>query len=555
MPPSAIRMSLALRQNDVRISRRLPDYPQALPLTHPAALAGWQPQLRWEGDVLVAYGTAEFSELPSLSRQLEVTRCHAEARLALVKAGELTLTADDEEWLLQRAAGIIPGYEDQRFVELACHRPLKPEYMASSPERFMSGVTLVEKQFGQATAFGYGFLVLSGVRSSGDLVKYGRRIEEAFSRVIGRPGVAQLLEQGGTGLHTLKARERIALLRQALSGLWSATRNRPGSVFLLTQVLDGFLGLRPGGTGTDYGLAVLDTIVLAKLGFSSTVLKRKDRFYLAVSTANQDTEYWDPLDPEARVPTGTVRRLSTRDLFVEGYIQLARGYVRTKAYGHVERVARWLLGMKPDLPEALELLGISSVGLGRPVEAIKHCTQSLNANPRQPEAWLVQGNASALLSRWPEAIDCYKKAIALQVGYAEAYNNLGLVLDRNGEHDRAVGAFREALRIDPKYVEAWYNLGNSLLERNNLEPAVDAYKSAIEHNPGFAGAHYNLGQTYYRMGRKRQAVAAYLAAIAANPKHAGAWHNLGIAYRDLGESERAVEAIERAVALNPTLLR
>jgi tetratricopeptide (TPR) repeat protein len=548
-------MGLAVRQVDARIVARLAEYPRVLPLTHPAALAGWEPQMRWEGGVRIRYAIAEFRELAPLAKQLEVNRCHAEARLALAQVGELQLPEDEEEWTLQRAAGILPGYEDQRFLELVSCRELAPEYVTSNAHRFLDAIALAEREFGQATALCYGFLLLSGARTRDDFTKYGRRVEEVFDRIIRRPGVAQMIDKAKTGLRALRTDDRIRLMRQALAALASDPKERVGTVFLLTQVIDGFLGLRPGGVGTSFGLAVLDAIIIAKLGFRVGMLARGERFFLAIATAGQDTELWDPLDPDGRVPVGAVRRMSTADVFVEGYVRLARGYVSTRAYAHVERVAKWLLEMRPDLPEALELLGVSSVGLGRPREAVDYCARSLSVNPRQPEAWLVQGNAYAMLSRWSEAIAAYKKAIALQVGYAEAYNNLGLALDRHNEHARAVGAFNQALRVNPGYVEAWYNLGNSLLEHDKYEQAIGAYRRAVERNPAFAGAYYNMGQAHYRMGDKRQALEAYQAAVAANPKHAGAWHNLGIVYRDLGEPERAVEAIERAVSINPMLLR
>lgn len=550
-----MRMGLVVRQVDSHLAEHLREYPDALPVAHPAALAEFRPELHWQGGVLVRYRGDEFGRLELLARQLEVNRCYAEARLALVRAGELELDAEEAELTLQRALGILPGREDLRFLELASFHEFAPDYMTSSPQRFLHGVALIEREFGMAAAFGYGFLLLAGVRSADDLGKYGRRLDEAFGQVTGRSGVGQLLDRGGTGLRRLKGSERIELIRQVLSALRYQPKTRSGVVFLLTQVVDGFLGLRPGGVGNSFGLAVFDAMMLARLGFRVGLLVRDDRFYVSAATAGNDIELWDPLEPEARVPVGAVRRLSTADVFVVGYVRLARGYATTKAYGHVGRVARWLLEMKPDLPEAYELLGVASVGLGRPKEGVEYCARSLTANPKQPEAWLVQGNGYAMLGRWPEAISSYKKAIGLRVGYAESYNNLGLALDRNGEHERAVGAFREAIRINPEYVEAWYNLGNSYFEHEHYEPAVDAYRNAVRFRPSFAGAHYNMGQAFYRKGDKRRALEAYLAAVEANPKHAGAWHNLGIVYRDLGEPDRAVEALERAVSLNPALLR
>ena len=555
MALSALRMSLAVRQVDSALRDRAKAYPKALPVGHMSVLRGWEYDLKWEGGVLLRYTREEFDALGPLERQLEINRAHAEAYLARVRAGEVRVDPDEEEWLYQRAVGLLPDYEDQRFLEIVSCVVLQPEYVTSNPRRFLAGVASVLEAFGQATALGYGSLMMAGVRARVDLAKYGRRLEDIYGRVRSRSNVAQLLNGAGPDLRKLRSEKRRRLMQVVHRQLWSGGRKQAGTLFLLTQVIDGYLGLRAGGVGDSFGVAVLDGIIAAKFGFRVGFLSRDGYFYLAVGLSSRHVECWDPLDRDGRVPVGAVRRHPLADLFVEGYLRLARGYVLTRSYSNVERVARWVLEVRAESADAFELLGVSFVGQGQPRKAIEYCRRALYINPKLPEAYLVLGNAFSFLSRWSEAIAAYRKAVQLQVGYAEAYNNLGLALAKNSELDRAAGAYNEALRIRPEYVEAWYNLGNLLLEREDFSRSVDAYRHAVECNPRFAGAFYNMGQAQYRMGNPQQALEAYKSAVAVNPKHAGAWNNMGIVYRDLGEKEKAVEAIERAVKLNPILFR
>jgi tetratricopeptide (TPR) repeat protein len=561
MASSALRMSLAVRQVDSALRDRARSYPKVLPVGHMSVLRGWEYDLKWEGGVLLRYTREEFDTLGPLERQLEVNRAHAEARLARARAGEVRVDPDEEEWLYQRAVGLLPDYEDQRLLEIVSCVVLQPEYMTSNPGRFLAGVALVQKAFGQATALGYGSLMMAGVRARVDLVKYGRRLEDIYERVRSRSNVAQLLDGAESGLKRLGSNKRRRLVQMVHRQLWSGGRKQAGTLFLLTQVIDGYLGLRAGGVGDSFGVAVLDGIIAAKFGFRVGFLSRDGYFYLAVGLSDRNVECWDPLDRDGHVPVGAARRHPLADLFIEGYLRLARGYVLTRSYPNVERVARWVLEARSEEggvrreAEAFELLGISFVGQGQPRKAIDYCRRALSINPKLPEAYLVLGNAFSFLSRWPEAIAAYRKAVQLQVGYAEAYNNLGLALAKNAEPERAVGAYNQALRIRPEYVEAWYNLGNLLLEREEYAEAIDAYRHAVECNPRFSGAFYNMGQAQYRMGNPQQALEAYKSAVAVNPKHAGAWNNMGIVYRDLGEKDKAVEAIERAVKLNPILFR
>jgi tetratricopeptide (TPR) repeat protein len=371
---------------------------------------------------------------------------------------------------------------------------------------------------------------------------------------------------GTSGLATLPHDARAKIVRAVRDRLWQQSAVRAGRSFLLTQVLDGYLGLRPGGVGDDLGLAAADGIVVAKLGFPVNFLLVNGGIHLEITVSPHGVEHWDPFDKNASVRVAAALRLGTADVLVLGYTRMARGYANTKSYAHGARVAHWVLGMQPRCAEAYEILGQCMLGEQKPTEAIEMCKKALAIDRRLADAYLVQGNAYSLMSRWPEAVERYKQAIHYRVGYAEAYNNLGLALQRNGESDRAIGAYNQAVRVRSDYVEAWYNLGNLYLERAPTLPAgaeqsaeydraIEAYGKAVEYAPDFAGAHYNLGQAHYAKKDLPAALAAYQAAVKANAKHAGAWHNMGIVYRDLGQPELAVAAIEKAVTLNPILLR
>ncbi|MBN2537806.1 tetratricopeptide repeat protein [candidate division WOR-3 bacterium] len=549
-----IRMGLAVRQLDSDMARQSRGLCKELPLTHPAFFAGWEFPLRHRNDVLVRYEPDELAGLGMLERQLELNRCHAEARLAEARAGLVHPAPDEEERLLRRAMGLLPGREDERLLEAASCPVLEPHYLTSRPERFAEGITEVEAVLGQATAVLYAFLLMAGVRTNDDLCKYGSRLQQLFDDVVDHPGVLGRLERAATD-HGLAHDERVRMVYAVRERLWVRRRGQVGRFITLTQVIDALLGGGGPLAGDDLGLVLVDAIVLGKLGFPVHFLIRQGRVYLQVVVGMKGVETWDPLDWGARVPVGTTRRLGLVDLALEGYLRMARGYSSVSSFGHGERVARWILALKPESADAHEVLGVCLLGLQRPREAIDEADYALRLNPLLADSHLLKGNALAMLGEWEPAIASYKQAINRRTGFAEAYNNLGIALARGGHVELAVGAYSQATRIKPDYVEAYYNLGNLYLEREEYRLAIESYRHAVEHRPSFAGALYNLGQARYRLGELVGARDAYLAAVQANPKHAGAWHNLGIVYRDLGEPEKAVEAIEQAVKINPTLFR
>lgn len=549
-------MGVAVRQVDVDLLRSARAYPSSLPPTHAARLHRWESKLKQIGDVLAIYSPAEFLELPPLRRTIEVNRCHAEALLALHQAGESLLDDSAHTAITERALGILPTSEGERLLEVAACPELEPSFLTSNPSRLLAGLEEVEQELGMATALCYGFLLMAGVRSRADLRKYGDRVEELLQRLVRRPRLRSILTTMGTGgLKNLKQTGRTNLLRALREALWQECSRRVGTAFLLTQVIDGYLGLRPGAVGDSLGLAVIDTIILSKLGFPVRHLARGDRIFLETAVSECVVEYWDPTELNGTVPIASCYRLGLADLLLRGYERMARGYANRGQFGHGERIANWLLAMKVDYAPAYQLLGQCLLGQNRPQEAVAACAKAIQINPKLAEAYLTQGNAWSALNRWQEAIECYRRAIHLQVGFAEAYNNLGLALWRSGQPENAVGAFRQAIRVRRDYAEAYYNLGTLYAELNQPDSAITAFQQAVEIAPGFAQAYYNLGMIHYAQKNLEAALAAYQAAVRANPKHAAAWHNLGIVYRDLGRQELAVEAIEKAVQLNPILLR
>ncbi|MFO7650670.1 MAG: tetratricopeptide repeat protein [bacterium] len=571
MASIAIKLGLAVRQVDAALSVEALGYPAKLPANHSATLSGWRCRLRSDGGTLLVYTQDEFDRLTPLQKHLEAYRAQAEALLAHSKAGGTQLADIELAFLTQRALGILPGNEGDRFLELATATEFSPHYLTSTPERFLRGMADVEAEMGLATALGYGCLLMAGVRPHEDLLKYGDRIEELFEAVTETDAATDILEMmGAGGIHSLRHEQKAKLLKVVRDALWRRSSQRQGRSFLLTQVVDGYLGLRPGGTGDDLGLSICDAIVAAKLGLEVHFIEVKGAVMLEIGGTGGPIAVWDPYNRNAELHSGPARRLATADVFTLGYTRMARGYANYKQFANGARVAQWVLGMRPNLAEAHQILGQCLLGDNKPREAIETCGRALQLDPKMADAFLVQGNAYSVMNRWPEAVEHYRKAIDRRPGYSEAFNNLGLALQRSGELSKAVGAYREAVRTRPDYVEALYNLGNLYLERSQYEPdprrgigdpatelqhAVDAYRDAVKLAPNFAGAWYNLGQAYYGRKEMSQALSAYNSAVKANPKHAGAWHNMGIVYRDLGQPDKAVEAIEKAVTLNPILLR
>ena len=207
--------------------------------------------------------------------------------------------------------------------------------------------------------------------------------------------------------------------------------------------------------------------------------------------------------------------------------------------------------IRPNEPEFYNMCGEAYWALGERDAAIERYEQALALKPGFAGAHNNLGNAYKELGRLDDAIGCYLQAIAISPDFAMSHNNLGVVFKNLGRTDDAVAHYRKALSIAPNYAEAHTNLGNALQEVGRPEDAIAHHEKALAVRPDYAEAHSNLGNALKALGRPSDAVTHYEQALAIKPDFAMAHYNLGIALDDLGRPEEAVARYETALAIEP----
>jgi protein O-GlcNAc transferase len=151
-----------------------------------------------------------------------------------------------------------------------------------------------------------------------------------------------------------------------------------------------------------------------------------------------------------------------------------------------------LLQADPEQPDALHLLGVVALQLGRADVAVGYIGQALRHRPDHAQAHSNLGNALEGLGRLEEAAACHREALRLRPNFAEVHSNLGNVLKKQGRLGEAVACYRHALRLRPDLAVAHNNLGNALKDQGELDEAVACYREALPLTPDYAEAHSNL---------------------------------------------------------------
>jgi len=548
------RLAQAIKEVECLLERSATHYPDGLPPEQYVRLADWA-GLRPSDSGLVMQFPEQFARLDPTRQHLEVGRCHAEALLISERLCEAMLTTPQREELTQRALGILPDSEAGRFLEILACPDLKPRKIANSAPLLLRAVEDLEKNFGWSTALAYGQLVVAGLRTEEEFSRYGQRLDHLFNQIISSRAVAQWLTPPRPEETTEKHELLHGLLWHARDALWRVRPDRVSTPFLLTQVIDGYMSDR-GGVGNSLGLAMLDSIVIGRLGFRPHFLLCDGVISLEVPVAAH-TAHWSVVDPEPLSddrPPGA-RRLDTAEIFAFTYASLATAHSGRGMWDRAMEAYARALELKPDSVDVLTSRAVCHLRREMPGDAVSTLRRVIEIAPDSAEAYHQLGNAYTMMSDWPRALDAFRHAVKLRPDGADIYNNMGIAYMRAGDLGQATAAFETALEVKPDYYQAHFNLGNLYLGTKDHDRAIRHYRDAVRIEPGFVPAYYNMGQACYNKGDLDGAIHSYQRALDLNPKHFGAWHNLGIAFRDKGMTQKAVEALEKAVAINPNLLR
>jgi Tfp pilus assembly protein PilF len=211
--------------------------------------------------------------------------------------------------------------------------------------------------------------------------------------------------------------------------------------------------------------------------------------------------------------------------------EIVRGYGHLKA-GDAERAEiafEHALAFDPEIPEALNGLGVVARRRGRNGEARRRFEQAISAKP----------------------------------DFAEARTNLGETLFATGDAVAAIAEFERALAIDPDLADARMNLARALVRRGLDAPPHRAAAFArarrellhcLESDERRAAAHHDLGFLEFHAGRFAEAERSYRRAAELAPS-AEALHGLCISLVRLDRCGEGAKACERCLEASPAAER
>ncbi|HEY1931659.1 MAG TPA: tetratricopeptide repeat protein [Acetobacteraceae bacterium] len=216
-----------------------------------------------------------------------------------------------------------------------------------------------------------------------------------------------------------------------------------------------------------------------------------------------------------------------------------------------EAAYRQVLAIAPNHADALHLLGVIALQLGRPDAAISQIRRAIAVRAAFPEAHNNLAGALRALGRLTEAEASCREALRLRPDFADAHANLGNIQDRSGRPADAEASYREALRLRPELAQAQAGLGNLLADCGRLAEAEASFRHALRLQPNDPETHNSLGKVLGRDGRPAEAEAAFRAVLRLRPEHPEALCHLGEALHELRRFADAEASFRAALRLHP----
>jgi len=142
-----------------------------------------------------------------------------------------------------------------------------------------------------------------------------------------------------------------------------------------------------------------------------------------------------------------------------------------------------MLTVTPDDVELHDDVAVLYLGMGKPLDAVRHFKASADRRPQAAPAHYNLGTALSMAGQMDEAVRELERAVALDPGYGVAYANLGSVLLQQGRVPQAIARLEMAVSLSPGNVEALNSLSAAYAVSGDTARALDAIDRALRLQP------------------------------------------------------------------------
>jgi Flp pilus assembly protein TadD len=165
-----------------------------------------------------------------------------------------------------------------------------------------------------------------------------------------------------------------------------------------------------------------------------------------------------------------------------------------------EAIYRKVLAVAPNLPDALNLLGVLLQQRGRLPEAAELISRAIQLAPATADFHYNMGVVLSAQKHLEHAESAFRHALSLRPGDPTIHHNLGAALQARGRYTEAVAEFRSAVGLSPHNAKLLSGFGSALADVGQWDEAIARNRQSLALNPDSAETHLNLGVLLLRAG-------------------------------------------------------
>jgi tetratricopeptide (TPR) repeat protein len=291
----------------------------------------------------------------------------------------------------------------------------------------------------------------------------------------------------------------------------------------------------------DYQAALQSDPGNADVNLRIGLLRGKNGDFAGAADAFRRALQTDPESPEAHYNLGLTIVADSRNS-----PEWSRALVEFRA----------ALALRPEYPEAINMVGVGLLESGEPAMAISELRSALLLNPNSAEFHFNLGRALGDSGDASEAYTEYLAALERRHSYPEAENALGSLSFARKEYGAAVDRFKTALAGDPDLEAAHYGLAQALRAEGKTADAQIEFRQAAaliqRQSDAIRSSHLsNESLDLAKKGDFRGAIRSAREALVLQPDNAIAHYNLGLLLADSGELGSGILELRKAISLAP----
>ncbi|HOP06255.1 MAG TPA: tetratricopeptide repeat protein [candidate division Zixibacteria bacterium] len=199
------------------------------------------------------------------------------------------------------------------------------------------------------------------------------------------------------------------------------------------------------------------------------------------------------------------------------YLNQGRDQFKKRHYEQAYESLQKVLGYDPTSYEAIKMLAVSAINIGKAEDGRKLFEKAYQINPKDKDICNNLGALYSNLGQSTRALEFYQQAYQIDTANALLMTNMGQEYLKLGQVGKAIPLLQRAFPLEPEKPIIAYLLGNCFAAAEINDSALYYYNKALEKKKTDAELYYRLGTVQRKLGKTDDAVESFQRSLDIDP--------------------------------------